>query len=182
MAVDAPSIFAQVIQDHLELKRRNCGLEHEMPLGKYMHDDPFENHPLFKTEEQARIKETMDGVGASRPERDVPDRPTTEDTFIDAPQDDPPLASLEQPTEAPRRSTQSRTSARTRVSGRARATSTGACVGLGLGSARQPTSRIHGWLSRAQRLSSMRFTGQKVDEPAKSSMPAANTFAPAAVS
>ena len=62
MAVDAPSMFAQVIQDHLELKRRNAALEHEMPLEKYMSDDPFENHPLFKTEEQARLEETMDGV------------------------------------------------------------------------------------------------------------------------
>jgi len=55
MAVDTSSMFAQVIQDHLELKRRNAALEHEMPLEKYMSDDPFENHPLFKTEEQARI-------------------------------------------------------------------------------------------------------------------------------
>jgi len=61
MAVDTSSMFAQVIQEHLELKRRNSALEHEMPLGKYMHDDPFENHPLFKTEEQARLEETMDG-------------------------------------------------------------------------------------------------------------------------
>src|SRR5581483_6112325 len=48
MAVDT-SMFAQVIQDHLDLKRRNAALEHEMPLGKYLTDDPFENHPLFKT-------------------------------------------------------------------------------------------------------------------------------------
>ena len=59
--VDSPSGFAQVIQEHLELKRRNAALEHEMPIEKYMSDDPFENHPLFKTEEQARIEETMDG-------------------------------------------------------------------------------------------------------------------------
>lgn len=64
MAVDTSSMFAQVIQDHLELKRRNAALEHEMPLQKYMSDDPFENHPLFKTEEQARLEETMDGVQA----------------------------------------------------------------------------------------------------------------------
>ena len=32
MAVDTPSMFAQVIQEHLELKRRNAALEHEMPL------------------------------------------------------------------------------------------------------------------------------------------------------
>ena len=62
MPVETPSLFAQVIQDHLELKRRNSALEHEMPLTRYMSDDPFENHPLFKTEEQARIEETMDGV------------------------------------------------------------------------------------------------------------------------
>ena len=71
MAVDTPSMFAQVIQEHLELKRRNSALEHEMPLGKYMHDDPFENHPLFKTEEQARIEDTMDGRREHRVARDV---------------------------------------------------------------------------------------------------------------
>ena len=85
MAVDAPSMFAQVIQDHLELKRRNAALEHEMPLDKYMHDDPFENHPLFKTEEQARIEETMDGVAGIDAEETSLDWPTTEDTFIDEP-------------------------------------------------------------------------------------------------
>ena len=62
MAVATPSLFAQVIQDHLELKRRNAALEHEMPIQKYMTDDPFQNHPLFKTEEQARVEDTMDGV------------------------------------------------------------------------------------------------------------------------
>ena len=71
MAVETPSVFTQVIQEHLELKRRNAALEHEMPLERYMPDDPFENHPLFKTEEQARIEETMDGeesgITAERP-------------------------------------------------------------------------------------------------------------------
>ena len=60
-----PLAFAQVIQEHLELKRRNAALEHEMPLERYMPDDPFENHPLFKTEEQARVEDTMDGVSPS---------------------------------------------------------------------------------------------------------------------
>ena len=100
MTVDSPSMFAQVIQDHLELKRRNSALEHEMPLGKYMHDDPFENHPLFKTEEQARIEDTMDGVEGIEAHTTSLDWPTTEDTFIDAPQDAQPVASIEQPTEA----------------------------------------------------------------------------------
>jgi hypothetical protein len=85
MAVDTTSVFSQVIQDHLELKRRNAALEHEMPLGKYMSDDPFENHPLFKTEEQARIEDTMDGVQGIEAEETSLDWPTTEDTFIDAP-------------------------------------------------------------------------------------------------
>ncbi len=53
--------FARVIEDHLELKRRNAGLDGEMPLSRYSVDDPFENHPLFKTEEQARIEDTLDG-------------------------------------------------------------------------------------------------------------------------
>ena len=61
MPVETPSIFARVIQDHLELKERNADLEPALPLDRYKHGDPFENHPLFKTEEQARIEETMDG-------------------------------------------------------------------------------------------------------------------------
>jgi len=54
------SNFTEVIQDHLALKERNRPLERSMPLERYMTRDPFENHPLFKTEEQARIEETMD--------------------------------------------------------------------------------------------------------------------------
>ena len=69
--METSSLFAQVIQDHLELKQRNSGLEQELPLDRYKTEDPFENHPLFKTEEQARIEETMDGeeagITAERP-------------------------------------------------------------------------------------------------------------------
>lgn len=61
MSVEMPSFFSQVIQDHLELKRRNALLEGEMPLSRYMTDDPFDNHPLFKSEEQARIEDTLSG-------------------------------------------------------------------------------------------------------------------------
>jgi hypothetical protein len=64
MAVDTSSLFAQVIQDHLELKERNAQLEGSMPLGNYKNDDPFNNHPLFKTEEQARLEETLEGEDA----------------------------------------------------------------------------------------------------------------------
>ena len=85
MAVETSSMFAQVIQDHLELKRRNAPLEHEMPIEKYLADDPFENHPLFKTEEQARVEETMDGAQSIVDEPTSHDWGTAEDTFIDAP-------------------------------------------------------------------------------------------------
>lgn len=61
MPVETPSMFAKVIQDHLELKERNSRLEDTMPIGHYKRADPFDNHPLFKTEEQARLEETMDG-------------------------------------------------------------------------------------------------------------------------
>ncbi len=53
--------FARVIEDHLELKRKNSMLDTNMPLSRYRVEDPFENHPLFKTEEQARIEDTLDG-------------------------------------------------------------------------------------------------------------------------
>ncbi len=85
MPVETASMFAQVIQDHLELKRRNAALEHEMPIEKYLADDPFENHPLFKTEEQARVEETMDGVQSIVDEPTSLDWPTAEDTFVDTP-------------------------------------------------------------------------------------------------
>jgi hypothetical protein len=62
MPVETPSLFAQVIQDHLDLKQRNSELDGHMPLDRYKAEDPFDNHPLFKTEEQARLEETMDGV------------------------------------------------------------------------------------------------------------------------
>jgi hypothetical protein len=61
MSVETSSLFASVIQDHLELKRRNADLEDNMPIDGYRVEDPFENHPLFKTEEQARIEDTLDG-------------------------------------------------------------------------------------------------------------------------
>ena len=61
MPVETPSLFARVIQDHLELKKRNATLDGKLPIEQYRTADPFENHPLFKTEEQARLEETMDG-------------------------------------------------------------------------------------------------------------------------
>jgi hypothetical protein len=65
MPVETPSLFAQVIQEHLALRDRNSQLENRMPIDRYMSQDPFENHPLFKTEEQARIEDTIDGLEAT---------------------------------------------------------------------------------------------------------------------
>jgi hypothetical protein len=62
VTVETPSLFAKVIRDHLELKARNAELGGSMPLERYTTEDPFENHPLFKSEEQARLEETMDGA------------------------------------------------------------------------------------------------------------------------
>jgi hypothetical protein len=62
MSFEKDSTFARVIEEHLELKRKNTGLEPEMPIDSYRVDDPFQNHPLFKTEEQARIEDTLSGV------------------------------------------------------------------------------------------------------------------------
>ena len=67
MAAETSSLFTQVIQDHLELKEQNAGLDRELPLERYKNADPFKNHPLFKTEEQARIEDTMDGTEPAIP-------------------------------------------------------------------------------------------------------------------
>jgi hypothetical protein len=90
------SLFSQVIQEHLELKRKNAQLEGAMPLSRYMADDPFENHPLFKTEEQARIEETMSGQESIEDEPSALSWPT-DDTFVEEPQADD--ESAEQPAE-----------------------------------------------------------------------------------
>ena len=58
---DASSL-SRAIQEHLDLKKRNAELDGEMPIDRYSVEDPFENHPLFKSEEQARLEETLDGV------------------------------------------------------------------------------------------------------------------------
>jgi hypothetical protein len=62
MPVETPSLFAEVIKDHLALKEQNSTLDRHMPIDRYKNEDPFQNHPLFKTEEQARLEETMDGA------------------------------------------------------------------------------------------------------------------------
>ena len=85
MPVETPSLFAEVIKDHLALKERNATLDGQMPIDRYKSADPFENHPLFKTEEQARVEDTMDGVQSIVDEPTSLDWPTVEDTFVNAP-------------------------------------------------------------------------------------------------
>jgi len=65
MSVETSSMFERVIQDHLALKERNARLDGKMPIEGYKDADPFENHPLFKSEEQARIEETLEGEPAA---------------------------------------------------------------------------------------------------------------------
>ncbi len=60
MATELPTTFQSVIEEHLALKARNAGLGERMPLDRYETQDPFENHPLFKSEEQARLEETLE--------------------------------------------------------------------------------------------------------------------------
>ncbi len=65
---DSLSSLSRAIQEHLDLKQRNASLDRAMPLDRYSVEDPFENHPLFKSEEQARLEETLDGdVEAPQP-------------------------------------------------------------------------------------------------------------------
>jgi hypothetical protein len=66
-----------------------------MPLRKYQVHDPFENHPLFKTEEQARLEDTLSGdeaqlleptalawpVEEPEKEKEQTELPDPEDTF-----------------------------------------------------------------------------------------------------
>ncbi len=69
---DSASSLARAIQEHLDLKERNAELDGSMPLDRYSVEDPFENHPLFKSEEQARLEETLEGVEAPAPAPALP--------------------------------------------------------------------------------------------------------------
>lgn len=62
MSVKTKTSLAHAIQEHLDLKQRNAQFDGHMPLDRYGVEDPFENHPLFKSEEQARIEETHESV------------------------------------------------------------------------------------------------------------------------
>ena len=105
MSVETSSMFERVIQDHLALKERNARLDGRMPIERYKDADPLDNHPLFKTEEQARIEETMDGVHPDFSDETLEDvglgawpgqQPSQQpaaaaETWIEAPQQLPPV-------------------------------------------------------------------------------------------
>ena len=76
-AGDDASSLARAIQEHLDLKQRNAALDGDMPLDRYSVEDPFENHPLFKSEEQARLEETLEGVRGARAAPALPGRART---------------------------------------------------------------------------------------------------------
>ena len=87
MTFEGSSAFAKVIEAHLELKRRNAQLEPHMPIDGYLNGDRMANHPLFKTEEQARIEDTLAGTDPKFEGELVlagavsVDEPATEDSF-----------------------------------------------------------------------------------------------------
>ena len=70
MPVETETTFARAIQDHLALKERNADLD--VTIDRYSVEDPFENHPLFKSEEQARLEETLETVPAAEPVSTLP--------------------------------------------------------------------------------------------------------------
>jgi hypothetical protein len=66
MPVETETAFARAIQEHLALKERNADLD--VSIDRYATEDPFENHPLFKSEEQARLEETLETVPTPIPD------------------------------------------------------------------------------------------------------------------
>ena len=55
------SLFGSAIEEHLALKRRNSRLDDDLPLEQFVEADPFTNHPLFKSEDEARREEEETG-------------------------------------------------------------------------------------------------------------------------
>jgi hypothetical protein len=67
------SLFAAAIAEHLELKRRNRALDADMPLEEFLGDDPFSNHPLFKSEADALREEEETGDHPQLPHESAAD-------------------------------------------------------------------------------------------------------------
>ena len=80
------SLFSSAIEHHLELKRRNQHLEQELPLDSFETDGLFDNHPLFKSEADARREEDETG---EHPVLSIPVAPDTMPMPVVEPQGDP---------------------------------------------------------------------------------------------
>ena len=85
MPVETASPFAQVIQDHLELKRRNSALEHEMPIEKYMAEDRSRTTRSSRPRSRRASRTRWTARNRSSTSRTSLDWPSAEDTFVAAP-------------------------------------------------------------------------------------------------
>ena len=80
------SSFASVIEEHLELKRRNQALDAQLPIEDFVGEDPFQNHPLFKSEAQAQQEEEETGEHPAV-RLEIPEDTVAMET-VEAPRDD----------------------------------------------------------------------------------------------
>src|SRR4029078_11123857 len=91
------SLFSSGIEDHLALKRQNSHLGDDMPIDEFAVHDPFQNHPLFKTEAEARAEEEETGehpaVSLEMPADTVTMR------VMEEPEDGQPIAWIETTTD-----------------------------------------------------------------------------------
>ena len=62
MPNDSTSLFAAAIRDHLELRRRNAVLEHEMPLARYMPWQPEADSHTVKNDAAHGDEDTLTNV------------------------------------------------------------------------------------------------------------------------
>ena len=77
--------FADVIQDHLELKRKNSEIEPDLPIDRYKAEDPFDNHPVQERGASPNRRDHgrrgIAAVRARQPGCAEPEQPTDEDTL-----------------------------------------------------------------------------------------------------
>ena len=86
MPVETPSVFAHVIQEHLDLKRRNSELDQNMPLDKYETEDPSRTTRSSRPRSRRGSRRRMDGQESLAPEQVVslaprPEQPADDDTL-----------------------------------------------------------------------------------------------------
>jgi hypothetical protein len=86
--IDSDTPFSRAIEEHLSLKKRNAGLDGSMSIDRYEVADPMENHPLFKSEEQARLEETLETMPEQAAADVVEDQPAPSSSLPWPGQDD----------------------------------------------------------------------------------------------